>query len=246
MKNNTIKKTGLKTIFALSLALAGFNAQAQSQTADITKQGSTQLGQVGNGTAGSQGSVRVIDNKGTIKFLQVKNGITQITNSAPDGGITTTWQLGGTLTDDTYIDATNKVFALDGIKLVPNTLLPSTNAADGSKHGTAAVPATTSGYTFLVRDEATGETLKMAPSQLVISGGDTPPVNNPGDPITITDPTLPTKITKVWVYRNGAKLLGDVDYTLAAGTLTINGSNLNEPNDYTLLPNDKIEVQWVN
>lgn len=243
MKNNTIKKTGLKAIFALSLALAGFNAQAQDQSDAITRQGSTKLGDVGDGTVTKQGSVRVIDNKGTIKFLQVKNGITQITNSAPDGGITTTWQLGGKLTDNTYIDAAGKVFALDGIKLVPNTLLPSTNAGDGDVHGTAEAGA---GYTFLVRNEATGETLKMAPSQLVISGGDTPPVNNPGDPITITDPTLPTKITKIWVYRNGAKLLGDVDYKLENGTLTINGSNPDEPNDYTLLPSDKIEVQWIN
>ena len=44
------------------------------------------------------GHIRVIDNKGTIKYLtSYKMGLTQVTDSAPDGGIITTWQLGGQL-----------------------------------------------------------------------------------------------------------------------------------------------------
>lgn len=248
MKNNTIKKVGLKSVFVLSLALAGFNAQAQSQTADITKQGATTMGQIGNGTAATQGSVRVIDNKGTIKYLQVKNGITQITNTAADKGIVTTWQLGGTLTDDTYIDATGKVFGLDGLKLV-TTQTVSVNATDGSTHTTA----TGTGYTFLVRDEATGETLKLMPSQLVVTGAVNQAVTANATDMTYTDPAfLPSAYSKVSVYRNGAKLLANVDYTLALGTggaastVTVKGTSGADPEDYSLITGDRIEIQWIN
>lgn len=241
MKNNTIKKAGLKAVFALSLVLAGFNAQAQSTTADIAKQGATIMGQVGNGTAGSQGSVRVIDNKGTIKYLQVKNGLTQITNDLTNstGGIVTTWQLGGTLTDNTYIDASNKVFALDGLTLVTNQAA-STDAGDKTLHNT-----TGTGLTLLVRDEATGETMKMKFSDLV-NGGQTVLTAAAATNATFTDDTLPATVQKVWVYRNGAKLVGGQDYTLAGTTVTVNFENTTaDPNDYAFITGDKIEIQWI-
>ena len=60
------------------------------------------------------GHVRVIDNKGTKKFLTSNNGITMFTDAAPDGGIVTTWQLGGTLTEDTVIDTNGNSFAITG------------------------------------------------------------------------------------------------------------------------------------
>ncbi|MBW1655406.1 hypothetical protein [Flavobacterium quisquiliarum] len=237
MKNNTIKKTGLKAVFVLTLALAGFNAQAQDQSTAITKQPSTTLPQVGDGTALTQGSVRVIDNKGTIKYLQVKNGITQITNAAPSGGIVTTWQLGGTLTDNTYIDASNKVFALDGITLVTNEPA-STDAGDKTKHGTGT------GLTLLVRNEATGETMKMKFSDLV-NGGQTVITAATATNATFTDDTLPATVQKVWVYRNGAKLVAGQDYSLAGTTVTVNFENITVPDDYAFITGDKIEIQWV-
>jgi hypothetical protein len=52
---------------------------------------------------------KVVDNKGTIKYFQSNNGITQITNTTADK-TTTTWQLGGTLTEDTFIDATGSIW----------------------------------------------------------------------------------------------------------------------------------------
>ncbi|WP_289660849.1 hypothetical protein [Flavobacterium panacagri] len=238
MKNNTIKKTSLKAIFALSLALAGFNAQAQDQSNAIKKQDPTTMGQIGNGTADSQGSVRVIDNKGTIKYLQVKNGITQITNNTADRGIVTTWQLGGTLTDDTYIDAKGAKFALDGITLVTNETA-STDATTQSAHGTGT------GLTLLVRNEATGETMKMKFADLV-NGGQTVLPATEGANITFNDDTLPVdNVQKVWVYRNGAKLVAGQDYTLAGTTVTVKYQNTTVPDDYAFITNDKIEIQWV-
>lgn len=237
MKNNTIKKIGLKAVFVLTLALAGFNAQAQEKSDAIAKQPSTSLGKVGDGTFTNRGSVRVIDNKGTIKFLQVKNGITQITNAAPEGGIVTTWQLGGTLTDNTYIDASNKVFALDGITLVTNETA-STNATTKSAHGTGT------GLTLLVRNEATGETMKMKFSDLV-NGGQTVLSAVERVNISFNDDTLPATVQKVWVYRNGAKLVAGEDYTLAGTTVTVNYENLTATDDYAFITGDKIEIQWV-
>lgn len=241
MKNKKVKKAGYKIVLALSLVLAGLSTQAQEKTATIAKQAPTILGQVGDGTAATQGSVRVIDNKGTIKYLQVKNGITQVTNTTPDKGIVTTWQLGGVLTDDTYIDATGAKFALDGIKLVDPAVAgmnASTDATDKSIHGTGT------GLTLLVRNEATGETMKMKFSDLV-NGGQTVQTATAAANVTFTDLTLPATVQKVWVYRNGAKLVAGTDYTLAGTTVTVNKAGGTDPDDYAFIDGDKIEIQWI-
>lgn len=237
--NGTLKKTIFKTSIVFSLLLAGYGAQAQEKAATIAKQAPTTLGQIGDGTAATQGSVRVVDNKGTIKYLQVKNGITQVTSTAPAGGIITTWQLGGALTDDTYIDAAGKVFALDGIELIKSTDLASTDATDKSKHGTGT------GFTLLVRDEATGTTKKMLMSDLV-NGGETLKTATAGADVVFADATLPTSVQKVWVYRNGVKLIAGTDYTLAAGTgVTVKNVGGTDPDDYAFITGDKIEIHWI-
>ncbi|KAF2329011.1 hypothetical protein [Flavobacterium daemonense] len=246
-KNVTFKKRGFNAVLMLSLVLAGFSAHAQQTTGDVAKQAGAKMGDIGDGSTTKQGgAIRVIDNKGTIKYLQVQNGITQITNTAPNGGIVTTWQLGGKLTDNTYIDATNKVFALDGIKLITAADLASTDATTGTAHGTGT------GFTLLVRDEATGETKKMLATDLMTSGqtvftattGQTAFDVTSGTPaISGVQIPLPT-FSKVWVYRNGAKLLAGVDYNISGSTVTI-VPNSTEPEDFQIFAGDKIEVQYV-
>ena len=120
--------------------IAGTALQAQTTSGDIAQNTANVL----------NGTVRVIDNKGTIKYLQAANGITTLTNSSTDV-TTTTWQLGGTLTVNTYIDVDGNAFALDGIELVDTSVLAaSTDATDQSDHGNGT------GWTLLVRDEVTG------------------------------------------------------------------------------------------
>lgn len=51
---------------------------------------------------------------------------------------------------------------------------------------------------------------------------------------------MPATVSKVWVYRNGAKLLGTTDYTTTAGTVT-----LTAPMAGLVEAGDIIEVQWV-
>jgi hypothetical protein len=199
---------------------------------------------------GSQaGAVRVVDNKGTIKYLQVANGLTQVTNTDPtNGGIVTTWQLGGQFISDTKLDFNGHVFAFDNI-----TRVDGTNATSGVPALTtkAIADPTTTGYTLLVRDEATGAIKKLLASDLVRGGQTTAKLDatTAAADFTYTDATFPADVNKVSVYRNGAKLLAGTDYTVAttagASTITVLKASGAEPEDYTFVVGDRIEVQWV-
>lgn len=217
-------------MFAIALMTFGITT-AQQTSGDSAKEADIQPGVTNLG-----GSVRVIDNKGTIKYLQSKNGITMLSNTTADV-TTTTWQLGGTLTDDTFIDANGNVFGLDGIELV-TTELPSTDATTESDHGTGT------GYTILVRDEATGATKKLLASDLLQSGQEsfTAAAAQVSYPLT-GSPVLPA-FSQIWVYRNGAKLISNVDYTVSGSTVTL-VPNMVVPNDWTVYAGDVIEVQYV-
>lgn len=233
MKQNFLK-LGLALIAILAFSLGN----AQQTTGDVGK-----TEDVGRSTA-LNGTIRVIDNKGTKKFLQVKNGITLLTDATPDGGIVSTWQLGGELTDNTYIDATGAIFALDGLELVDTaTDAASTDATDGSIASDGS--ATGTGWTVLVRDEATGETKKILATDLVAAGQLTATATADGTAPALADVSIPAVYQKVWVYRNGAKLVANVDYTVAAGVVTLVPSTT-APNDWEIYNGDVFEVQWIN
>jgi hypothetical protein len=225
------KAVGVLTILGLSTQMS-----AQKTTGDIGK-----VGTIIPGTS-TTGAVKVIDNKGTIKYLQAQNGLTVLSNTT-NNVTTTTWQLGGTLTDNTYIDATGAIFALDGIALA--TGAAATSSSTSSTH-TNATPGV--GWTLLVRDEATGATKKLLATDLIQSGQEVFTV--PG-PIVLTYtltglPALPS-FSKVWVYRNGAKLLANVDYTIAGSIVTIVPKITPIPSgdDWTVYAGDVIEVQYI-
>ncbi|KAB7528161.1 hypothetical protein F8C76_09815 [Flagellimonas olearia] len=218
----------------LVLGIVSFGtASAQQTTGDVTK-----ATDIVPGTTTTGGAVRVVDNRGTIKYLQSINGITMLSNTT-NAVTTTTWQLGGTLTNDTFIDVDGNVFGLDGIELI-STELPSTNATTESDHGTGT------GYTILVRDEATGAVKKLLSSDLnlIQSGQESFTAIADQTAYALTgSPTLPA-FSQVWVYRNGAKLVANVDYTVAASTVTLvpGGS---APNDWAVYAGDVIEVHYV-
>ena len=228
MKNNYVKKS----IFTLMM-VAGLATQAQTTS-------TTDAGLVKD--AGDGVSVKIIDNKGTIKYLQTNNGITSITSTTAGSATTTTWQLGGALTDDTFIDVDGNVFALDGIELVDTaTLSSSTDATDLSNHGTGT------GWTLLVRDEATGAIKKLKATDLVsgIRTVHTQLVDASAD-VAITVTGLPvltagTTFAKLFVYRNGAKLLSGVDFVATADTVTITYS----ATDLPMYVADIVEIQYI-
>ncbi|KAA5825671.1 hypothetical protein FPF71_07105 [Algibacter amylolyticus] len=231
MKNKFLK-LGLALIAVMTFSLSN----AQQITGDV---GATE--KVGKSSV-LNGTIRVIDNKGTKKYLQVKNGLTLLTDATPDGGIVSTWQLGGTLTDDTNIATGDKEF-----KITLDT--GGTFVLDGvlQETGVAATAGTlgTSGYTILVRDEATGETRKILATDLVQAGQLTATATADGTAPTLADVSIPAVYQKVWVYRNGAKLLANVDYTVAAGAVTL-VPNATAPNDWAIYADDVFEVQWIN
>ncbi len=191
-------------------------------------------------------AVKVIDNKGTIKYFQSNNGITQIVNTTSDV-TTTTWQLGGELTDATNIttgtnelkitlnDGTNQgTFVIDGIVQETGT------AADGTTIGT-------SGYTLLVRDEATGQVRNLLATSLIsgIRVEHTQAADATAN-VDITVTGLPilnaaTTAAKLYVYRNGAKLRFGTDFSVTADTVTITY----DAADLPMYSGDVVEIQYV-
>ena len=258
MKNNYLKTGIIALIFTTA---AGVQAQDQDPTT-ISRQTDAALGQVSTsvvltpdvtnpntvaGTPGATvqgGAIRVIDNKGTKKYLQVQNGITQVTNTQPDGGVITTWQLGGQLVSDTDIDFNANALSFD------NVLQTSASPADAV---TLSADGTGTGWALLVRDEATGGINKLLASDLIVSGQTvftatqgtlTYDVAAGVPALSGTQIPLPS-YEKVWVYRNGAKLVANVDYTIAAGSSVVTlVENAAAPNDWTLFTGDTIEVQY--
>ena len=212
-----MKKTNIFKVAALTavFALAGMFANAQETTTDIPKKPNTPLGGVG-------GSVKVIDNKGTIKYIQTQNGITTFTNLAPDGGIVTTWQLGGTLTDSTVIDLNGNQFALKGLQALDS--------------------AGSIGYQLVIVDPVDGKLKRLPFNNLIQKGHTIFPVTadaSTNTAITVSGPNLPDFQT-VYVYRNGAKLIASEDYNIT-GIHTVTIIHANVP----LYNGDRIEVHFV-
>ena len=221
-------------LVAVGLLTIGTVSAQRTTGADFTKQANTVLG-------AANGSVKVVDNKGTIKYLQSSNGVTMFTDTAPDGGVVTTWQLGGTLTDNTYIDASGAEFGITGISLIdPSTGNPEDTAA-------AAGDVDTQGFTLMVRDEATGEIKKLLATDLV-SGIRTEyiQVGNAAADVAITVTGLPvltagTTFAKLFVYRNGVKLRSATDFVATADTVTITY----DAADLPMYAGDVIEIQYI-
>jgi hypothetical protein len=170
-------------------------------------------------------AVKVIDSKGTIKYFQSNNGITQIVNSTTDVTVTT-WQLGGTLTDDTYIDATGKAFGLKGLGLTT-----SKASADG----------VVAGYTLLVSDAITGKMERVVATDLIQGGvADDELTTTKTAVYTILGTTGLTSVAnRISVFRNGIKLRA-TDWALASGAITITPTA-----ELPLYAGDVLNVQWV-
>ena len=230
MKNNYLKGG----LFALMM-IAGIAMQAQTTA-------TTDAG-LSNG-AGDGVSVKLIDNKGTIKYLQTNNGITSITSTNSGSATTTTWQLGGTLNSDTNITTGDNEFKItlgSGDEFVLDGVVQETGSAS------TATTITTSGWTILVRDETTGEVRKLLASDLV-SGIRMEHVQelDASANVAITVLGLPvltagTTLAKLYVYRNGAKLRSGTDFTATDDTVTITYS----ATDLPMYAGDVIEIQYI-
>jgi hypothetical protein len=163
----------------------------------------------------SADSVMVVSPDGTLKWISASklfNALTFENGLTKDGN---TVKLGGALNEATTIttDATN-VLKIAGLQ--------SGNAAADS----------------LVVAGADG-TLKRVTRETLLQSGEDQTIATAGQTnINVTG--MPASPSKVWVYRNGAKLMAGVDFTTAAGVVTLTPTV-----DWSVVAGDIIEVQWV-
>jgi hypothetical protein len=223
MKNNYLK-LGMMAAVMLSASI-GF-----AQTTDATDTGL-------NKAAGAGESIKVIDNKGTIKYLQTNNGITSITSTNSGNKTTTTWQLGGTLTSATTIttDGTNTL-AIAGLEV---------------EVGNAEIAGGAAGYALVVQDGA-GKLKKLLAADILAGAAitgirleDTQGLDATTD-VAITVTGLPvldagTSASKLSVYRNGVKLRFGSDFVATADVVTINYNAADLP----MYAGDIIEIQYL-
>lgn len=232
MKNKNFK-LGMIAVCMLSASVLS----AQTTSGDITQQSVVTYG------TDSAGAIKVVDNKGTIKYLQTANGLTTLTNTTSNV-TTTTWQLGGTLTSDTDIATGANEFKITldsgGTFVLDGAIQETGIHSDASTIGT-------SGWTLLSRDEATGQIKKLLPSDLVngIRKVETLGQDETADlDITVSGLPVLTALTtagKLSVYRNGVKLLFGTDFVVTAGVVTITYDATNLP----LFTGDVIEIQYI-
>lgn len=232
MKINYLKLAILSLILTF-----GFSVNAQNSDP------STGVGQ--GDSAGP--SIKLIDNKGTIKYMQSNNGITTVTSSADGNKTTTTWQLGGTLIDATTITTTadTGTFTIDGEEFSLENI--ATTGVEKATTTSAVSAENNSGYTILVRNEATGNIEKLLATNLIsgIRVEMTQVINAIANvPITVAGlPTLSigSTIAKLFVFRNGIKLRSATDFVATAGIVTITY----DAADLPMYADDIIEIQYI-
>lgn len=208
----------------LNAASSGLTKSGQSvklggtltETATITTSESNFLKIAGlqSGSA-SADSVMVVSPDGTLKWISASklfNALTFENGLTKDGN---TVKLGGALNEATTIttDATN-VLKIAGLQ--------SGNAAADS----------------LVVAGSDG-TLKRVTRETLLQSGDVQTIAT-ANQTNVTVTGMPANPSKVWVYRNGAKLMSGVDFTTAAGAVTLTPTI-----DWSVVAGDIIEVQWV-
>ncbi len=161
-------------------------------------------------------SVMMVDpTTGKVKFMSAAALFNALTFS---NGLTKTGnliELGGALTKSTTIGTTGtntlKVTGLTSGSLATDSLVVV--AADGT-----------------LKNVTAGSLLQSGEQSYTSTAGQTA--------YTVTG--MPATVSKVWVYRNGAKLVGTTDYTAAAGALTLSAGM-----GALVAAGDIIEVQWV-
>ena len=177
------------------------------------------------------GQVKFISPTALFNALTFTNGLTKTGNTV---------KLGGALTEPTTTISTGA-----------NTL--TVDATGGTLNVTGLTSGDLGTDSLMVVNGATGKVAQVSASDLLTSGETS---------FRITDATvktyavadMPANPSRVWVYRNGAKLIGgnnsniDSDYTVTAGQVTLVEKNAAAPNDsdnWALQNGDVIEVQWV-
>jgi hypothetical protein len=91
---------------------------------------------------------------------------------------------------------------------------------------------------------STGTLKKITQESLLKSGETSISITNAGT-LTYAISGMPNTVSKVWVYRNGAKLIGGTNSAVTSDYSVSGGSIILVQNGWTLMVDDVIEVQWV-
>lgn len=219
--SNGLSKSGDTTKLGGTLtdAVTTINASGKTLTVDVST-ASSQFRINGLSSGAATDSVLVADpSTGQVKRV---SSSTLLNNLKTSNGITKsgdTVQLGGALTKATTITTT-----------ATNTL-----SVAGLQSGNLATDS------IVVADGATGQLKRVASA---VQSGETSFTATAGQ-TTYTVTGLPSNPSRVWVFRNGAKLVGGTnstvtsDYTVSGTTVTL------VLNGYSIVAGDVIEVQWV-
>ncbi len=237
LKSKMMKKTNSFKLAMVAVGMLTIGTVSAQQTdatnADLAKQAT---------------AVKSVDNKGTIKHVQVANGLTQVTDAATN---VTTIQLGGTLVAPTTITASaGKALNIEGIAGVDKLLIEDLTDVINKP----AASYGTDGLTLMVRDEKTGEIKKLlaedaakfinVAAKNAYTKFDVAAKQDTGNlAITVSDlpKALYFKPSKLFVYRNGVKLLQEeLVYNPAGGEVSIDTTKV------TVYKDDVIEVQYIN
>ena len=209
---NTIKmkhrllKQGL---FALAFAVG---STAMAQTTDPDADG------LKKGTDATK-YVKLVDNKGTIKYLRSNNGITTITSTLAGNQTTTTWQLGGTLTDNTYIHLSGKEFGFKQVSEGTDATIRKFLVLEDDNLKQVALNDLVTGIYTTKQQDTYDESADVG---ITVSG--IPAITG------ITDPNA----FKLSVYRNGIKLRITEDFTVTQDKVTITTSPIYEGDEFEI------------
>lgn len=203
----------------LTDAVTTINANGKTLTVDLSTVGS-QFRLNGLASGAATDSILVADpTTGQVDRVSASK---ILTNLKASNGVTKsgdTIQLGGALTKATTITTT-----------ATNTL-----SVSGLQSGNLATDS------IVVADGATGQLKRVSSA---IQSGETSFTATAGQ-TSYSVSGMPASPSRVWVFRNGAKLVGGSnstvtsDYTVTAGTVTL------VLNGYSIIAGDIIEVQWV-
>jgi hypothetical protein len=170
----------------------------------------------------STNTMHYVSKSTLLNGLYANNGLTKVADSV---------QLGGNLTKNTTVSTNG------------NNLTINVGGAAGDSLNIVNLP-TASGATdnLVVVDATTGKLKQMVGTSLLQSGDQN--FSATAGQTTYSVVGMPANASKVWVYRNGAKLVSSIDYSVSAGQVTLT-PNSTPPTDWAVQAGDVIEIQWV-
>jgi hypothetical protein len=215
--NNGLTKT------ADSVQLGG----ALTKPTTITASATNTLAVPGLQSGTTNDSAVVVDAAtGVLKRIDLKNAV-KAANGVTKSGDTV--KLGGNLIENTNVTLNGK------------SLTITTSASDSMKI-TNLRSGNLNNDSLVVADGSNGTLRRVSASSLLTSGEQIFTATAGLTSYTVTN--LPTQVSRVWVYRNGVKLISGTDYTVSGTTVTLVPGGV-APDDWAVLAGDKIEVQWV-